>query len=155
MGITVDVIRSRARVPMSKASGLLLGLAELDGDEDHEVPYAKLVEEIKGYLVNHSLEPNVLRIGDRTFIDIEFASEKWCDETIGAFRVISKFVEGESYFMFSDGPDIWRYVLTGGEVREQSVVGFLWATDGTALNGLDLDIDIDVDSKREELKVAL
>jgi len=156
VGMTVDVVRSRARVPMTKARDLLLGLSELNGDEDVDVPIGELAKEIQKYLLNYGLDSNVIRTKGKSFIDIDFVSEKWYDMILDAFEVISKFTEGESYFVFHDAGEMWRYVLSDGEVVEQSVACFIWTVDvGTVLSDMGIDVNIDIVSDREKLKAAL
>lgn len=153
MGMTVDVLRSRAHVPKDKVRPLVNALVQ-QAEEDFEDPESdELFAALEGLLEDFGLEPEPNKDGS---VDIEFVSEKWYDETLDAFQVISRFTEGEFYFAFQHAGDVWRYVLANGEVVEQSVAALIWAQNASAeLTDLNLDIDLDVVSDREKLKAAL
>lgn len=158
MGLNVDRLRSRCHVPRGKVRDLLTELVHCEGavDAGWKAPGTrkKIVAEMNRVLRNFNLEAEGTKDGS---VDIDFVGEKWYDEILDTFELISKFVKGPAYFVFTDAGDVWRYVLVDGAVHSQSVAGFLWASDiGTDLvEGVGVDIDLDVQTDRDKLKASL
>lgn len=160
MGLNIDRLRSRAHVPRGKVRDLLSTLVENDEactfDGDWKMPGTRkrILADMNSILSNSNLEAVGTKDGS---VDIDFVGEKWYDEIVYAFELISKFVEGPSYFVFTDAGDVWRYVLADGTVHSQSVAGFLWASDieNDLVEGVGIDIDLDVQTDRDKLKAIL